>query len=114
MAPYWNGEFANPSSRNHRPGLVAAAAVETARRRLAGALAVPAEAVVFTSGATEANNLALKGLAEAELLAGGRRRQLITLATEHRAVLDPLRYLAGHGFSLTELPVAAAASSPGR
>jgi cysteine desulfurase len=63
--------------------------------------------VLFTSGATEANNLALKGLAEAELRAGGQRRHLLTLATEHRAVLDPLRYLAGHGFRLTELPVEA-------
>ena len=107
MAPLWSEQFANPASRIHRPGLLAAAAVERAQAQLATLLGVEPEAVLFTSGATEANNLALKGLAEAELLAGGRRRQLITLATEHRAVLDPLRYLAGHGFSLTELPVAA-------
>jgi cysteine desulfurase len=102
MAPYWSGEFANPSSRNHRPGLAAAAAVETARRRLAGALAVPAEALVFTSGATEANNLAIKGLCEARM---GRGRHLVTVATEHRAVLDPCRYLERLGFGLTVLPV---------
>jgi cysteine desulfurase len=105
MAPWWSEHFANPSSRLHHPGLEAAAALEVARASLAGQLGVPPEAVVFTSGATEANNLALKGLAEAELLAGGSRRHLITLATEHRAVLDPLRYLARLGFALTELPV---------
>ena len=105
MAPWWSEQFANPSSRSHRPGLLAAAAVQGARERIAAALAVEPEAVVFTSGATEANNLALKGLAEAELERGGSRRHLVTLATEHRAVLDPLRYLARHGFELTELAV---------
>jgi len=105
MAPWWSEQFGNPASRGHRPGLLAAAAVEQARARIAAGLGMPAEAVVFTSGATEANNLALKGLAEAELQAGGRRRHLITLASEHRAVLDPLRYLERHGFPLTLLPV---------
>jgi len=105
MAPWWTAEFANPSSRGHRPGLLAAAAVEQARGQIASGLGVEASTVVFTSGATEANNLALKGVAEAELQAGGRRRHLITLASEHRAVLDPLRYLARHGFELSVLPV---------
>jgi cysteine desulfurase len=105
MAPWWSEQFANPSSRAHRPGLLAAAAVASARQRIAAALGVEPEAVVFTSGATEANNLALKGLAEAELERGGSRRHLVTLATEHRAVLDPLRHLARHGFALTELAV---------
>lgn len=105
MAPWWNEQFANPASRSHRPGLLAAAAVEQARGQIAGGLGVPPSAVVFTSGATEANNLALKGLAEAELEAGGNRRHLLCLSTEHKAVLDPLRYLSRHGFALTELPV---------
>ena len=105
MAPWWSEQFANPSSRGHRPGLLAAAAVEQARVQIADGLAMPPSSVVFTSGATEANNLALKGLAEAELLANGGRFHLITLATEHRAVLDPLRYLSHHGFELTVLPV---------
>jgi len=61
--------------------------------------------VVFTSGATEANNLALKGVAEAALEGGNPRRGLVTLATEHRAVLDPLAWLHRHGFPLTVLPV---------
>jgi cysteine desulfurase len=105
MAPWWSEQFANPASRSHRPGLLAAAVVEQARGQIAGGLGVPSSAVVFTSGATEANNLALKGLAEAELEAGGRRRHLLCLTTEHKAVLDPLRYLSRHGFALTELPV---------
>ena len=122
MAPWWTEQFANPASRLHRPGLLAAAAVDQAHAQILGQLGLtggappgdlkgnpsgdPAGArLIFTSGATEANNLALKGLAEAELAAGGSRRQLVTLATEHRAVLDPLRYLARHGFELTELPV---------
>ena len=122
MAPWWTEQFANPASRLHRPGLRAAAAVDQARDQILDQLGLaavqaagappgepgggPAGArLIFTSGATEANNLALKGLAEAALAAGGRRRQLVTLATEHRAVLDPLRYLARHGFQLTELAV---------
>jgi cysteine desulfurase len=118
MAPWWTEQFANPASRLHRPGLLAAAAVDQARAQILGQLGLTAGAppenprghqgdaqLIFTSGATEANNLALKGLAEAELAAGGSRRQLVTLATEHRAVLDPLRYLARHGFRLSELPV---------
>lgn len=102
MAPFWSELFANPSSRLHRPGLEAAAAVELSRSRLAAELGVAPEQVVFTSGATEANNLAIKGVAESRQ---SRGRHLLTLATEHRAVLEPLRYLAGHGFELTVLPV---------
>jgi len=103
MAPLWSDHCGNPSSRSHRPGLEAAAAVELARSQIATALGVQASGVVFTSGATEANNLAIKGLAEAELRSGGQRRKLVCLSTEHRAVLDPLRYLAGHGFELITL-----------
>ena len=65
MAPWWSERFANPSNRLHRPALEAAAAVELARRRLAEAVGGQAEGVIFTSGATEAANLALKGVAEA-------------------------------------------------
>ena len=105
MVPWWSEQFANPASRSHRPGLMAAAAVEQARDQIADSLGVAAGGLVFTSGATEANNLAIKGLAEAELQAGGQRRHLISLATEHQAVLEPLHYLARHGFELTLLPV---------
>ena len=103
MAPWWSEGFANPSSRGHRPGLEVAAQLGCSRGQLAGALAVPPEAVVLTSGATEANNLAIKGLCEARL---SRGRHIVTVATEHRAVLDPCRYLERLGFALTVLPVA--------
>jgi cysteine desulfurase len=102
MAPFWTEIFANPASGLHRPGLAAAAAVERARSGLADHLGVGLQQVVFTSGATEANNLAIKGLAEARRERG---RHLVTVATEHRAVLDTVRHLARHGFTLTVLPV---------
>jgi cysteine desulfurase len=105
MEPWWRQSFANPSSRLYRPALEAAAAVELARRRLAGVLATAPDTLIFTSGATEANNLALRGVAEAALKRGESRRHLVTLATEHRSVLDPLAWLDRHGFPLTVLPV---------
>jgi cysteine desulfurase len=106
MEPWWHDQFANPASRLYRPALEAAAAVERARQALAAALALPSpDGVVFTSGATEANNLALRGVAEAALERGEPRRRLISVVTEHRAVLDPLRWLDRHGFPLTLLPV---------
>ena len=105
MAPWWSTHPANASSRGHRPGLEAAAAVERARDRVAASLGATPDWVVFTSGATEANNLALKGLAEAALSGSSPRRRLVSLVSEHRAVLDPLRYLERHGFPLTLLAV---------
>ena len=105
MAPWWSEHPANASSRGHRPGLEAAAAVERARAQVATALGASPEWVVFTSGATEANNLALKGVAEAALGEPSGRRRLLSLVSEHRAVLDPLHYLERHGFPLSLLPV---------
>jgi len=106
MAPWWSAQFANPASRLYRPALEAAAAVERAAATLRRCLAADAEAqVVFSSGATEANNLALKGLAEAALNTGSPRRRFVSVVTEHHAVLDVLRYLERHGFGLTLLPV---------
>ena len=107
MAPWWTERFANPSSRLYRAALEAAAAVEQARDRVAGAVAAAAAEVIFTSGATEADNLALKGVALAAAAAGGSRRRLVSLATEHRAVLDPLRWLERQGFPLTLVAVEA-------
>lgn len=106
MAPWWSDQFANPASRLYRPALEAAAAVERAAALLRQGLgAADASQVVFTSGATEANNLALKGLAEAALASGNPRRRLVSGVSEHHAVLDVLRYLERHGFGLTLLPV---------
>ena len=105
MVPWWSEHPANASSRGHRPGLEAAAAVERARAQVATALGASPEWVVFTSGATEANNLALKGVAEAALGGPSGRRRLLSLVSEHRAVLDPLHYLERHGFPLSLLPV---------
>jgi cysteine desulfurase len=107
MEPWWRERCANPASRGHRPGLTAAAAVERARGQVASALGAEADWVVFTSGATEANNLALKGVVEAALLQALPQRGLVSVCSEHRAVLDPLQYLQGHGFPLTLLPVQA-------
>ncbi|MFM1799339.1 MAG: hypothetical protein RLZZ117_1617 [Cyanobacteriota bacterium] len=105
MAPWWQERFANPSSRLHRPGLEASAAVERARGQIARALGMADDTVVFTSGATEANNLALRGVVEAARADGQRRRGLVTLATEHHAVLDPIAALARQGAPVTLLPV---------
>ncbi|UZQ56335.1 aminotransferase class V-fold PLP-dependent enzyme [Trichothermofontia sichuanensis B231] len=102
MLPYFREHFGNPSSAGHLYGWEAAAAVQQARVTLADAIAASPEEILFTSGATEANNLAIKGVAEAYYQQG---RHLITVQTEHQAVLGPMRYLAGLGFEVTELPV---------
>jgi cysteine desulfurase len=107
MAPWWNEHWGNPSSRQHRLGLTAAAAVSDARERLGRCLGVAPERIVFTSGATEANNLALLGHARAQARQRGRPGHLISVATEHHAVLDPLRQLEREGFQLTLLTPAA-------
>ena len=105
MAPWWSEHCANPANRLYRPALEAAAAVERARGQLALVLGSSAETVIFTSGATEANNLALKGVCEAALAAGNPRRRLVSLVSEHRAVLDPLAYLGRHGFPVSLVPI---------
>ena len=102
MLPYFTERFGNPSSITHAYGWEAEAAVKGARATLADAICATPEEIVFTSGATEANNLAIKGVAEAYFSKG---RHLIALQTEHRAVLDPCRYLQTLGFEVTFLPV---------
>lgn len=102
MLPYFTEYFGNPSSVGHVYGWEAEAAVKQARQILADAIHATPEEIVFTSGATEANNLAIKGVAEAYFSKG---RHLITVQTEHRAVLDPCRYLETLGFEVTFLPV---------
>ncbi len=102
MMPYFTDRFGNPSSKTHLYGWEAEAAVEQAREQIAHILGAEPGEIIFTSGATEANNLAIKGVAEAYL---NRGRHLITVQTEHRAVLEPMAYLASLGFEVTYLPV---------
>nr|WP_290222237.1 IscS subfamily cysteine desulfurase [Trichocoleus desertorum] len=102
MLPYFTEHFGNPASVTHAYGWEAEAAVKKAREILATAINCGPEEIVFTSGATEANNLAIKGVAEAYISKG---RHIITVITEHNAVLDPCRYLESLGFEVTYLPV---------
>jgi cysteine desulfurase len=102
MLPYFTESFGNPASSNHAYGWEAEAAVKQARSKIAEAIGAAPEEIVFTSGATEANNLALKGVAEAYFNKG---RHIITVASEHKAVLDPCKYLQTLGFEITILPV---------
>lgn len=102
MLPYFTEHFGNPTSITHEYGWAAEAAVTGARETIANAIGASAAEIVFTSGATEANNLALKGVAEAYFAKG---QHLITLQTEHNAVLDPCQYLESLGFTVTYLPV---------
>jgi cysteine desulfurase len=102
MLPFFTEHFGNPASNTHAYGWAAEAAVKQAREALAAAIHASPEEIVFTSGATEANNLAIKGVAEAYFTKG---RHLITAQTEHNAVLDPCGYLETLGFEVTYLPV---------
>ncbi|HEY9654103.1 MAG TPA: aminotransferase class V-fold PLP-dependent enzyme, partial [Crinalium sp.] len=102
MLPYFTEHFGNAASVSHLYGWEAEAGVQQARETVATAIGATPEEIVFTSGATEANNLAIKGIAEAYLSKG---RHIVTIATEHSAVLDPCRYLQTLGFEVTVLPV---------
>jgi cysteine desulfurase len=103
MLPFFREDFGNAASHGHLYGWRAEAALEMAREELARALGVADPAgIVFTSGATESNNLALKGVVEG---LAGRRDHVVSVATEHSAVLDPCRHLAARGARLTLLPV---------
>ena len=102
MLPYFTESFGNPSTNTHVYGWEASAAVKNAREVIASTINATPEEIVFTSGATEANNLAIKGVAEAYFNQG---KHIITVATEHRAVLDPCAYLETLGFEVTYLPV---------
>ncbi|WP_414565353.1 MULTISPECIES: cysteine desulfurase family protein [unclassified Anabaena] len=102
MLPYFTEHFGNPSSIGHVYGWEAEAAVKQTREVVAAAINATPEEIVFTSGATEANNLAIKGVAEAYCSQG---QHIITVATEHSAVLDPCNYLKTLGFDITVLPV---------
>ncbi|MEH2184878.1 MAG: IscS subfamily cysteine desulfurase [Nostoc sp.] len=102
MLPYFTEKFGNPASISHVYGWEAEAAVKQTREILAAAINAIPEEIVFTSGATEANNLAIKGVAEAYFKKG---QHIITVATEHSAVIDPCNYLKSLGFEITIIPV---------
>jgi cysteine desulfurase len=101
MLPFFDGKYANPHSV-HAAGHEARDAVEQARSAIAAAIGADAKEIVFTSGATESNNLAIRGVAERERRRGNH---LVSVATEHKAVLDPLARLARHGYDATLLDV---------
>jgi cysteine desulfurase len=100
---YMVEDFGNSGSRTHTYGSSARSGVETARAHVAAVVAAEEDEVIFTSGATEADNLAILGLAEEGIRSG--RRHIITSAIEHKAVLEPLEYLETQGFDVTVLPV---------
>ncbi|WP_341535060.1 cysteine desulfurase family protein [Acetobacter sacchari] len=105
MAPLFVEEFGNPHSTSHIFGLRAADAVETARAQVAALIGADPREIVFVSGATEANNLAIKGAARHRLRHGDGRRRVITVATEHKCVLESVRDLAAEGLDPVILPV---------
>lgn len=102
MLPYLTEKFGNPASRSHQYGWDAEAAVENARAEVAALVNADPKEIVWTSGATEANNLAIKGAAHFYQSKG---KHLITLKTEHKAVLDTMRELERQGFEVTYLDV---------
>lgn len=104
MLPYFAEQFANPSSSSHQPGTDADTAVKHARETIAAHLGAKPKEIIFTSGATEALNLAIKGVAESSKERG---KHLVTVATEHHAVLDTYTFLEANGFETTVLPVGA-------
>ena len=102
MVPFLSEHFGNPASRSHAFGWAAEEAVETARRHVADLIGADAREIAWTSGATESNNLAIKGAAQFHK---GKGRHLVTVKTEHKAVLDTTRELEREGFDVTYLDV---------
>ena len=102
MLPYFTEMFGNPHSRSHAYGWDAEQAVERAREQIAHLIGANAKEIIFTCGATESNNLALKGVAR---FYKDRKNHIITCVTEHKCVLDSCRHLELEGFEVTYLPV---------
>jgi len=102
MLPYLTEEYGNPHSKSHVYGWEAEKAVEKAREHVANIIGADSKEIIFTSGATESNNLALKGIAEFNK---DKKKHIITTQTDHKCVLDTCRHLQKEGFEVTYLPV---------
>lgn len=102
MMPWMTTQFGNAHSRTHMYGWESEAAVEAARAQVASLIGASPKEIFFTSGATESNNLAIKGVAR---FYKGRKTHVITTQTEHKCVLDSCRALEQEGFTVTYLPV---------
>ncbi len=107
MLPYFSEEYGNPASAEHVMGHIAEKAVEDARSHIAALLGADPREIVLTSGATESNNIAIKGAARHAKATGDARRRIITVATEHKCVLESVADLADEGFEPIVLPVGA-------
>ncbi len=107
MLPYFTEQYGNPGSVSHSFGWQAKEAVDTARSQIAATIGASTRDVVFTSGATESNNLALRGITDRVRRRGNH---LVSVATEHKSVLDPLARLGRRGFEVTLIPVQQAGS----
>lgn len=103
MMPYFTEKFGNPHSRSHAFGWESGEAIDAARKKVADLINADAKEIVFTSGATEANNLAIKG--SAHYYRSDEKKHIVTLKTEHKCVLDACRHLEQEGFNITYLSV---------
>lgn len=104
MLPYLTGQYGNPHSRTHAYGWETEKATETAREHIASLIGADPKEIIFTSGATESNNMSLKGVARF-FGRSGKKKHIITCQTEHKCVLDSCRHLQDEGFEVTYLPV---------
>ena len=102
MLPYLTSYYGNPHSRTHQYGWESEAAMETARSQVAELIGADSKEIVFTSGATESNNISVKGVAR---FYAGKKKHIITTQTEHKCVLDSCRQMEAEGFEITYLPV---------